>query len=93
MKNFIETKDSDYDMYKAELMLDGRVTAKRKEKVQAFVDKFNESHMAPYGYSLRGYPYSCGHEYDCCGCLVREYLKAEYSTYRIKITHYKTFNY
>jgi hypothetical protein len=93
MKNFIETKDSTYDAYKAELMLDGRVTAERKERIQAFVDSFNESHIAPYGYSPNGYLYGCGHEHDCCGCLVREYLTAEFTTFRIKITHHKTFNY
>lgn len=93
MKNFIETKDSTYDVYKAELVLNGRVTAKRKEKVQAFVDSFNESHRAPYGYSPNGYPYKCGHEHDCCGCLVGEYLTANITASRIKITHSKIFNF
>jgi hypothetical protein len=74
---------SDYDSYgcyEAKRKIIGRLTPLRYEVLSKAVRRFNYRHDAPYGISPDGYAYRCGHEHDCCGCLISESMSVEFNT-------------
>ena len=88
MRNFKPTEKSDYDYYQTSRTIVGRVTPQRVNRIQSFIDGFNEENRYPYGQG-----YSCGHTHDCCGCLVSERMSMDVSDGSITIYHNQTFNY
>ena len=88
MRNFNETDYDDYDRLKQIREFHGRVTPKRLEIINSFVERFNEENRYPYGEG-----YSCGHIHDCCGCLSRNYMNIETNENKIQINWIQTFNY
>ena len=88
MKNFKDLEYDDYDRLIKVRGLDGRITQKRIDIINSFIERFNDENAYPYG---KGY--SCGHVHDCCGCLVRKYMDIEISKNKIKIYWIETYNY
>lgn len=96
MKRF-QTMDRDFDYRLAQRVISGRLTPKRAAVIKKYAAKYNQSHSAPYGVSPNGYPYSCGCEHDCCGCLCSDSMNVEYvgggPTPEVKLTIRQSFNY
>lgn len=93
MKNFELTKDSDIFYQIAKRTINGRMTKQRYANIRKFVRTYNHNASAPYGLSPKGYPYRCGCTHDCCGCLVREHLEANFTNNQTTLFLIKTFNY
>lgn len=99
MRNFKpyygQDDEPSFEMQVSTRVITGRLTKQRYKLLQRYCRKKTE--RAPYGYSPNGYRYHCGHEYDCCGCLMAEYMtmKIEPHWKGNKITFYFTqsFNY
>lgn len=53
------------------------LTLKRYEIIRKYVKDHNRVWYAPYGISPNGYPYRCGCEHDCCGCIIRNRMSIE----------------
>lgn len=49
-------------------ILIGRLTRRRYNLLRRIARNFID--RAPYGRSPAGYPYRCGHDHDCCGCII-----------------------
>lgn len=92
MKNFVLT-ESDFDIAVETRTIIGRLTRARKKLILNYVLNFNELHSAPYGVSPNGYPYRCGHDYDCCGCLSSDSMRVLFYKHRAVITHSQHYNY
>lgn len=98
--NKFKAIDGDYDFSLFERVIQGRLTKSRFKIINKVVKKWNYNHEAPYGYSMNGYPYRCGCEHDCCGCLSSENISVELqsinkdkSEYRISLKLNRTYNY
>jgi hypothetical protein len=101
LKNFkpYYGEEGDYDYEPSETTVvrefTGRITKKRYKIIMAYARKLTDT--APYGYSPNGYRYSCGHEYDCCGCLVSEHGHAQFAKHwkgnKVKVFYTQYRNY
>lgn len=60
--------DPDGSGLTTERVLIGRLTPARLQAILAVVEALDNP--APYGVSANGYPFRCGHQWDCCGCLI-----------------------
>lgn len=76
--NLIEG-DMDYRTY--EHVIDGRMTKLRYKILSRYARKK----------SWRGG--GCGHEWDCCGCMIGEYMRLNYIDGVWRITISQSFNY
>jgi hypothetical protein len=77
-------KIADCDMYGCkveERKLVGKLTKKRRKKIEQLVRTFNKEWEAPYGYSTNGYAYRCGCIHDCCGCIVSKGMDWRYENW------------
>ena len=88
MRNFKPIEKSDYDYYQTSRAIVGRVTPQRVNRIQSFIDAFNEENRYPYGQG-----YSCGHQHDCCGCLISESMSINVTDGSITIYHNQSYNY
>ena len=89
MRNFnYQRHKSDHDRLVTSRTIVGRVTPQRVNRIQSFIDAFNEENRYPYGQG-----YSCGHEHDCCGCLTSESMLMNVNDGSITIFHNKLYNY
>lgn len=98
LRGFTFTSNSDYDHHEQTRTITGRITKKRYEIIRRYMKHYNERFRAPYGRSERGYPYTCGHDHDCCGCLCRASMYLDFSSIdtfvsKVVLTIDKSFNY
>jgi len=92
------SNDSDFDRTIETRTIYGKMTKKRYKRMMRGIRAYNYAGEAPHGRSESGYRYSCGHDYDCCGCVSSygislEIVKAYGHTYRLTFTKYVSFNY
>lgn len=87
----IQQEPDAFERSQAHRVLIGRLTRKRYEFFrqvvrQVLTDRF------PYGKSPNGYPYSCGCEHDCCGCICGIYgnFTIQHWMGGFKVTLYQT---
>ena len=98
MRNF-KPSAGDADNYYLQREITGRFTIRRYKAITKFMRDFNRKVSAPYGVSPSGYPYRCGCEHDCCGCLVSEGISIEGITeiskgiHRMTLGYSRTYNY
>ncbi len=71
----------------------GRITKSRYKIIHRYVRIRNYHLQAPYGRSEDGYAYSCGHEWDCCGCLCGGGMQMEFKNGLITLIKYQSYNY
>jgi hypothetical protein len=95
---FVDTSGSDYSSKQYTRTIIGRLTPKRYNAIRQVMKQYNKDAEAPYGYSLSKYPYGCGCEHDCCGCLIGESMVVDFGTivnnqHTINITIHKSYNY
>jgi len=70
-----------------------RMTLARLDVIRGYVSRHNREWHAPYGVSPNGYPYNCGCEHDCCGCIIRNRMTIEYASKQVIIFHSVSRNY
>lgn len=97
MRNF-KPSETDLDAEVEVRTFAGKLSTTRYKKIKKFVSRFNADTRAPYGVSPGGYPYRCGCEHDCCGCLVSERMSVEFNrlgknNIEVKLIHSKSYNY
>lgn len=81
MKNFkLEGNDGDTLTYIR--TFSGRITKYRYKLIHRWIREHTLGHI-PH----------CGHEYDCCGCLCRQYVNFTYKYNLVTITMIQGFNY
>jgi HD superfamily phosphohydrolase YqeK len=73
-----KTEISDFDSCVSKRLITGKFTKKRRKLVQRAVRNFNRNWKAPYGFSPKGYAYTCGCVHDCCGCLIWKQMNIEF---------------
>lgn len=78
-RRFVDTSNSDYDHRESTRTITGRLTQKRYDVIRKYMKQYNERFRTPYGRSERGYPYTCGHDHDCCGCLISGDMQLDFS--------------
>ncbi len=66
----------------------GPLTKKTRKGLESYVRNFNRNWRSPYGEG-----YSCGHVHDCCGCLVRKYMRIELTNFGAKLYYSEIYNY
>lgn len=71
--------DGEFGCYESQRTISGKITKKRRKMIEHIVRSFNKRWEAPYGYSANGYAYRCGHEHDCCGCLVSKGMIVQFN--------------
>ena len=71
----------------------GRVTEARAERVLEYTRRFNEANEGLYGFSPNGYPYTCGCERDCCGCLTSIRMNVFFGVNVITLKYTRSYNY
>lgn len=88
---------SDFESIIAKRTLTGRLTPRREQIIEQYVERANESHRYPYGKSADGYAYRCGHDYDCCGCSSGKSfdfdIESHWKGSKVTITMWESFNY
>ncbi len=92
-QRFKSSDESDFDKRVSVRTLTGNMTEERRERLDLIARLYTESHEAPYGVSPNGYAYTCGHEWDCCGCLVHDFMDVEHTEGGSTIKIIQTFNY
>jgi hypothetical protein len=94
MKKFEVSNESEFDTRVSVRVLKGNMTQARRDTIEGIVQMFNErlDNVAPYGVSPNGYAYRCGHEWDCCGCLIGRGMSVEFSEGEAVIKVYESFN-
>ena len=70
-----------------------KLTKERYQLIKRYVKRHNRQWFAPYGTSRQGYPYTCGHEWDCCGCIIRNRMTIEFISGKLVIHHFISYNY
>lgn len=92
-QRFKSSNESDFDTRVSVRTLTGNMTEARRERLDLIARLYTESHSAPYGVSPNGYAYTCGHEWDCCGCLIHDFMEVEHTESGSTIKIIQTFNY
>jgi len=73
--------------------LSGRITKKRYQIIVAYCKRYNNRNAAPYGVSPNGYAYNCGHDWDCCGCLITSRINMSAAKDEILLVLQSNYNY
>jgi hypothetical protein len=92
-QRFALSNESEFDTRVLVRTFAGNLTEARREKLDLIARRYTESHSHPYGISPNGYAYTCGHEWDCCGCLIHDFMEVEYTERCATIKIIQTFNY
>lgn len=75
-----------------ERILTGRLTKARYKIIERYARKHRRSQSDIYGEGFR-----CGHEHDCCGCLVGEWMSTKYTRHwkgtKVVLRFSQSFNY
>jgi hypothetical protein len=81
-------------------LMSGRLTPRRVAIIEQRIAEVNEELSAPYGRSPNGYPYRCGCEHDCCGCLCGDrvelvLVQREYGSesFEVHLERHRRYNY
>lgn len=69
------------------------LTKSRWQTIMGYVRRYNYNGRYPYGMSERGYAYTCGHEWDCCGCLIRTRISIRIQKDSITLIRCSDYNY
>jgi hypothetical protein len=93
MSNSWHLLRDDLDSLVLTRFLSGRITKKRFEIIKRYVKTYNHAMSAPYGISPNGYAYTCGCEYDCCGCLISTSVTMSAAKNEILLVLQSNFNY
>lgn len=93
MRRFIVSDETDDNVSVYVRELNGSMTEARRNIVDTFVKRYNQDNSAPYGVSPNGYPYTCGHEWDCCGCMIDNYMTVVYENDKTVLRIIQSFNF
>lgn len=81
MKKFVRSADSEMDYMIYQREFSGRLTPARYKQLDRYCRRN----------SFR--PGRCGHQWDCCGCLVSQFMSFTYNHNQVVVTLVRIFNY